>query len=246
MKHCRKCGQDKPLDEFPNNRSKSGGKAAYCKPCWNAYMRDQSVKHRDRKDASNARWLAANHERKLAQQAAWRAANAEHIRQRNAEYRAANRDKIRAYALDYNKRTSEAQKAKYRANPEPAKQKARAWRISNLDHARELGRRWREANPDKYREQQRLASQRRRARKANLPNYKITKRDVMRLLSSPCAVTGCGNRDITLDHVIPLARGGSHGIGNLQSMCQSHNSAKGARLWIEFRVYLASLTTIAA
>jgi 5-methylcytosine-specific restriction endonuclease McrA len=69
--------------------------------------------------------------------------------------------------------------------------------------------------------------------------YTITLRDLIRLLTSPCAVPGCTRTDIELDHVIPLSRGGSHGIGNLQSLCQHHNRTKHSKTWIEFRAYLS-------
>lgn len=35
--------------------------------------------------------------------------------------------------------------------------------------------------------------------------------------------------DLTVDHVIPLSRGGSNGIENMRILCRSHNSSKGAR-----------------
>lgn len=39
-----------------------------------------------------------------------------------------------------------------------------------------------------------------------------------------------------MDHVIPLARGGRHGIGNVLPACQPCNSSKGARLLAEWNV----------
>jgi Recombination endonuclease VII len=35
-KHCNKCGQDKPLEEFHNSTRSKDGKWNYCKPCTNA------------------------------------------------------------------------------------------------------------------------------------------------------------------------------------------------------------------
>jgi 5-methylcytosine-specific restriction endonuclease McrA len=35
--------------------------------------------------------------------------------------------------------------------------------------------------------------------------------------------------DLTVDHIIPIARGGTHARTNLQVLCRACNSAKGAR-----------------
>lgn len=45
---------------------------------------------------------------------------------------------------------------------------------------------------------------------------------------------GLGLENATLDHVIPLSRGGSHHPGNLVAACQSCNQRKGSLLPTEF------------
>lgn len=45
-----------------------------------------------------------------------------------------------------------------------------------------------------------------------------------------CAVRGCGRPSTTVDHIVPLIRGGSRiDRANLQGMCGPHNFAKGAK-----------------
>lgn len=62
---------------------------------------------------------------------------------------------------------------------------------------------------------------------------------------------GCGRPADTVDHLIPLARGGTNYEGNLVAACKSCNSGKCDRLPIEFRLgkpagatYMASLSRL--
>ena len=48
-----------------------------------------------------------------------------------------------------------------------------------------------------------------------------------------CAYCG-GNKRMTIDHVVPLSRGGEHDITNIVPACQSCNSAKGCRFMSEW------------
>lgn len=50
----------------------------------------------------------------------------------------------------------------------------------------------------------------------------------------PCE---CGAKAVSVDHVLPLARGGRHAIVNFQFLCRSCNSRKAAWLVGEKRVY---------
>lgn len=46
-----------------------------------------------------------------------------------------------------------------------------------------------------------------------------------------CAIDGCSiTQGLTLDHVDPLSRGGTDDVSNLQFLCRSHNSQKGAKV----------------
>ena len=46
-------------------------------------------------------------------------------------------------------------------------------------------------------------------------------------MQEKCCVSACSNADLTIDHKVPLRRGGSNDLCNLQFMCRSHNSKKG-------------------
>jgi hypothetical protein len=53
--------------------------------------------------------------------------------------------------------------------------------------------------------------------------HTLSKRD-----GEACKVCG-STRDLTVDHVIPLSRGGENSLENMQILCRKHNSSKGAR-----------------
>jgi 5-methylcytosine-specific restriction endonuclease McrA len=80
---------------------------------------------------------------------------------------------------------------------------------------------WARSNPDK----QRAIYANRRARKKGLTVFRVTHSEMNKLYSTPCIY--CGSKiDIQIDHVIPLAKGGAHSIGNLAPACKPCNMSK--------------------
>lgn len=97
-------------------------------------------------------------------------------------------------------------------------------------NVRERGRMWNIELTEQ--ERARLDNDIRRARKNNAPRIeRINRHEVINRDNSVCHI--CGRRlqphEITLDHVVPLARGGCHTYDNLRVACRSCNSRKGAR-----------------
>jgi 5-methylcytosine-specific restriction endonuclease McrA len=75
----------------------------------------------------------------------------------------------------------------------------------------------------------------RRAAKTNAGGI-YTVDDIVRLTNlqkGRCACCG-KRRKLTVDHIVPLARGGSNGPTNLQMLCVSCNSSKGSRDAVAF------------
>lgn len=94
---------------------------------------------------------------------------------------------------------------------------------------------WWAANPERHRLYQ---ANRRALLSAHPHSVSITPRDWARLVarySDRCAYCGRRPKRLHLDHVVPLKRGGRHGIGNAVPACQPCNSSKGARLLVEWR-----------
>lgn len=109
----------------------------------------------------------------------------------------------------------------------------RAWRLANAERVRERDREWRRNNPHRSRE----IKHRRRARLADSGGPGVHKSDWQRLLrryGNRCAYCRL-SAPLTMDHVVPIARGGRHSIGNVLPACRTCNCSKGDRLLIEWR-----------
>jgi len=159
----------------------------------------------------------------------------ERNRANSAAYRAKHRERLKKQKLEY-----------AAANRQREAARAREWSKKNPQRKREAALKWAQENPEKATQMRRMIWHRRQARLKNVQAYEVSSRDMRRLLSSPCAVSGCLHTDIQIDHVIPIARGGSHGIGNLQPLCAAHNQSKGAKTWMEFRLHLKGKERYAA
>lgn len=164
--------------------------------------------------------------------------------ERQAKFKAAHPGRAAIYnARYYAKKKAEitARNVAWRlANPDKVRAQQRAWRNNNPDKAREKARQWyarhREAQSERHAD---YMSQRRATRHGGRV-FTVIPRDRRRLLAryrNECVY--CGSRGkIVFDHVIPLTRGGSHGVGNLAPSCIPCNRAKGTRLLTEWRASL--------
>lgn len=137
---------------------------------------------------------------------------------------------------------------RYRANPERDRMFSDRWKQSNSDRVREYNRiAWQSIDRD-------ALNERRRERRKSNPdlyralehNYRARKRnaegvltaaviaEVFKLHGDSCLACGA-TENIQIDHVVPLALGGTNLIDNLQPLCISCNSSKGARSCVDYR-----------
>jgi 5-methylcytosine-specific restriction endonuclease McrA len=126
----------------------------------------------------------------------------------------------------------------YQRNSSKRKSQARDWYGANRGRAQEVNQAWRERNPDKSRAIQQACSHRRRAREASAPGFH-TAADLRRIYERqkgkcPLCRNSFAKVGSELDHIIPLARGGSNDPSNLQYLCTPCNRAKHAKDPIEF------------
>lgn len=85
------------------------------------------------------------------------------------------------------------------------------------------------------------AKRKRKARIAGAGLFTVTARDWARTIAryDGCAYCG-GHGRMSMDHVVPISRGGRHSIGNLVPACINCNSSKRDRTIMEWRLKLPS------
>ncbi len=155
------------------------------------------------------------------------------------------------YAADPEWRASRIarESARYQAESDRIKARAKAHREANADRLRREAReayrqdpsakraaalKWARENPDRAN----AIKRRRRALKANADVRVVIPRDLRRMQHRQrgCCFY-CGERKpLTIEHLIPLARGGRDCIGNYCLVCKSCNSSKNSLLLMEYRL----------
>lgn len=128
---------------------------------------------------------------------------------------------------------------------------SREWKRRHKDADHRASKRYREKHAERlaqaYRERpseyKRLKKARRRARQAGSEG--VVSRDIvtrlMRVQVGRCAICQGGLGQGELDHIEPLARGGSHADANLQLLCRTCNRTKASKDPVEFMQSLGRL-----
>lgn len=205
LKTCNICKASKPRSEFYRSARARDGLQSRCRECAKAYSREWRRQNPDRVRAQNVAWYAANRER--------------------------HRERVKVWRLR-NPAADKAIMARYRDDPkrrEVARLATREWRVANPDLVAE----WLANNQDKVR----AKSNRRRARKfaatvgdVDLNDLWVDCDGICPLCSEPIARDQKWPHPLSasLDHIVPLSKGGTHEQANLQWTHLVCNIRKGA------------------
>jgi 5-methylcytosine-specific restriction endonuclease McrA len=144
-------------------------------------------------------------------------------REYQSRWREENREDHRAYSKGYYREHKE-ERAKYYS----------AWRRDNFEVTQEYQKEWRLNNPDRMKARRKVENARRRALLENAKgDYTVDEWLELKDYYG-CICLACGRSEpevkITPDHVIPLAKGGSNSIENIQPLCWGCNATKQARI----------------
>lgn len=206
MKICTKCKIEKPKTEYRKDSKSKDGISHSCKQCRDAYN------------------------------AAYRAANAESIAIKCREYQDRNRESIAAQKRKYNAENAAEIAEQTRAYRDKNRSEIAAQKSAHYSKNKESI----SLRLKKYYESNReMFSAHGRARKARKKNAEgrhsasevVVIFEKQRGLCANCkaALLMSGKQKYHVDHIMPLAKGGSNWPSNLQCLCPTCNLKKNAK-----------------
>lgn len=111
-----------------------------------------------------------------------------------------------------------------KANPEKCNAQSRKWRAANPEKFSESVRKYAHANPDAVKARN---HRRRTLKTAAGGSYTAAEwRNLVEHYGNKCLCCGRADVKLTVDHVIPVAKGGTSNIENIQPLCQACNTRK--------------------
>jgi 5-methylcytosine-specific restriction endonuclease McrA len=198
MKICCYCKESKSLGEFYKSSNTKDRLASACKDCMKARSKAWKKTHPDRAKEQDKQWREGNRERKR-------------------ELGRKSEKKCRANRYAYK-----------RANIESINEWRRKKYAEDFEYRKkrnEGSNDWKRRNPAKV-----LAwNKKRKAIKAKCEGS-FTGEEWLELCArhgNKCLCCGKKNVKLTVDHVIPLSKGGTNYISNIQPLCGNCNSKKG-------------------
>lgn len=164
------------------------------------YRKRSYIKHREKEIERQKKYNKKNSKQHLLAVKKWQEKNLDKIKKYNKEYYQKNKEKI---LTSYTK-----------------------WRLANMEKRRKSCKAYRKRHPDRIRFKNNIAKDRRRGAKGKhtLQEWEALKKKYN--YSCP----KCKRKELiiklTRDHIIPISKGGTNYIDNIQPLCGSCNSRK--------------------
>lgn len=262
-KRCPTCEHYKPAttEYFPRQKGTKDGFHFRCKVCKSGKDKEYRVANKEKIASSGRARRVANPGVNAAQCRKYQAANKEKVAANKREYAAKNKgrwteywhnrylankplrqlpehkakgaEQTRQKRLRNREEINDLRRQRYQENKERERERGRLWSAKNKEKKSEKYRRWAQANKEFRRAKDNL----RRTRKLNAEGTH-TADDIRRQYEAQngrCyyCETEVGKK-YEVDHVIPLARGGSNAAENIVISCPACNRSKGAKLLTEW------------
>lgn len=221
MKTCSHCHIQKPLTDFPHDKQKKDGHGPRCKQCKSQQARNAYAESAGQKREKNrlrmADWRAKNPERNKANKRRHHAANRTKILQQQRAFREKYPDKIRQYERRWKAKHPEKLRAKQK----------RGW-FKHREKRLQTHKLWYQAN--KHVVLNHNAKRRALIKNATVVES-VNRQDIYKRDKGICQLCfqHVSLKDMAMDHVIPLSKGGAHSYQNIVLTHHACNASKGNR-----------------
>lgn len=219
--HCVECGR--------NRVHHSHG---LCHQCYNRLWGEAN---KERVAITKKRWKEANPDRAKEYSRRKREAHPDYNRQyyeknkeRLFQQRESKREELNAASRQWKRDHKEQCRHYMEINREKYRKYATQYYQEHKEEIKKRVVQWQHENPDRYRANRHL----RRAREAGA-TVGFVNIDEIYERDKVCIYCGT-DKDLSIDHLIPLSRGGIHCQENLVVACRSCNSKKGTMTYEEF------------
>lgn len=235
-KICRTCGQEKKLDDFPGGGRdhRQDYRRPHCKDCKKAYELALNKKNPDMRRMIDKRYRDKHPE----QMKALNKQRGQQIKEQyhtDEAFRAKTLARTSAYSKTHRDIMNKAINAWHKAHTDQMRPTRRAYRQRRLatdPTYRDQLRTWQRAHYAKHPEGALENARARRARQRGAPRVeKIDRAAIIARDQSICHLCGLvvPPEEMSLDHLIPLARGGSHTPDNLAVAHLLCNKKRGTK-----------------
>ncbi|MER9768954.1 HNH endonuclease [Mesorhizobium sp. M0189] len=232
-----------------------------CCDCDRMFAAKYKEKSAARRKAYAAEYHVNNREKILGRSRQWRDDNPERVKELNQKQYWKNAEANRAAASAWRRanpeRKAEANRKWAQENPEKNRDSQRKHYARNIEKQRERSRLNHAARRQEEKEYSRLYSKKfperkrasegkRRAQKRGCGGGSYTPQDIREIINlqdNRCAYCRVKLRGFNfhIDHIKPLARGGSNDRRNLQVTCARCNISKGAKDPLEYAKFIGKL-----
>jgi len=209
-KRCSRCHEYKPITEFAKNKRKADGLNEKCRKCKSIAQDYETLRFRREQHKAGLRHCASCHE--------WKSLSEFYFIKSVNLYDSYCKQCSRMLADRFRKKTGYNHQ----------------YYVEHIEENKARTRRWREENPSK-----KLAAKQRRRARIHGNGGSFTAEEWAGLKEKwgyRCLCCGDREPDLTLepDHVIPISKGGTNNIGNIQPLCHSCNAKKSDKT-IDYR-----------
>lgn len=221
-KTCTKCKEIKLLSEFHKSSLQLCGLAPSCKACRRLAGIARRAANPEKERAYALAWAAANPEKKKANKKRYYDRHAKDVIEKAIAWRTENAEHVKAYDA-----------ARYWSDPTAGRERVAAYRAANPERVKEYSSAYRLENLEAYRIHEHNRRERKRGNGGQLSSGLFEKLFKLQKGLCPCCKQPLGDTP-HLDHIMPLALGGTNSDDNMQLLRSTCNQQKHAKHPIDY------------